>query len=107
MWSHRARRRSKRSAKNTTRMQNDRLAMPREKESSRRTLVAVARDIAIVVSVVGYFVLRSRIVIAHSLPRAVRRWYCMKRELRHLTIIPNARMKNSPAVCCGEMNSPT
>ena len=38
--------------------QSDRLTIPREKEPSRRTLVAASQDIAIVVSALGYFVAR-------------------------------------------------
>ena len=34
---------------------SDRLTIPREKEPSRRTLVAASRDIAIVVFALGYF----------------------------------------------------
>ena len=30
-------------------------------------------------------------------------WYCTHMVVRHRTIIPNARMKNSALVCCGEM----
>ena len=38
--------------------------MPREKESSRRTVVAAVRDIAIVVFVMGYFLFASINVIS-------------------------------------------
>ena len=30
-------------------------------------------------------------------------WYCTHIAVRQRTIIPNARMKNSAPVCCGEM----
>ena len=42
---------------------SDRLTIPREKEPSRRTLVAASRDIAIVVFALGYFPRRSINVI--------------------------------------------
>ena len=48
-------RRSKRPANDMTLEQSDRLTIPREKEPSRRTLVAASRDIAIVVFALGYF----------------------------------------------------
>ena len=35
--------------------QSDRLTIPREKEPSRRTLVAASQDIAIVVFALGYW----------------------------------------------------
>ena len=44
-------------------VRSDRLTMPREKEPSRRTLVAASRDIAIVVFALGYFPRRSINVI--------------------------------------------
>jgi len=48
-------RRSKRPANDIALEKSDRLTIPREKEPSRRTLVAASRDIAIVVFALGYF----------------------------------------------------